>query len=891
MSTDKPSVEGGDGFTSSDPCGFIMGSSSEYRTISMDFTSMADKNQGCVKTDGNFYQAVKSTSSRDSQAYLKKTGKATLTMDLAWSTTSSDQAYIDRTAGAGEGKWHGYAKLTSGVPAGKEWVWFDWTCSGLSAAAAASCTADESSKYWVKTDYDTGKITGYAWNDYLGFIPFSGLTQELPPLEIKTYVDILSSADAEPDDVTATDAPLADGYDYWRISVQFQDTATGEFLTESDISSLTITESETSDSKVYLNQVENSGNAITTSYKNTYTSCGTNTTPCVETESDGSVSFNKYIYSGAPTSNVLGLNDDSDSAIEYYSDRAGCRWIYRDQVEEVDGLTYPKKCPVSTGITFEKDDVFYERANNRNKYEILYVALDVEFNTTVETSMVEWDDSATGGSTFGEVTLAGTSVYAYLPADGSADLSYRPRYQITKFVANYDSDEHQRISDEFEKTMSLKTEATVADTSAAYRAAGGGSKPGYSVYYQMDALSTNSEPTPGDKFLLIDTDVPPSGATSADVEETWRKDTLPKNYASGLYQKNYAIGYGQKASECPGEGSCAPGTNTLSAPTAEQWVCDTASEMRNSGNSCYYTEYLPHIDRHQDPTGMFVIGAINSVLQDDDLETAASANSTALSVLGNADTIKLRNKMYAQVVRYTLGQTAGSGTLDSDMEPTTSSIVELMAGRLLFAQGDVVVTGSSSFSSKTLVVIGGDVFIKGDIEGGRLGIVSFRKSGKGGNVYIRNDAVNLNANLFLDGSVFSYAGTFSSSTDYVSWASDEDRLEALMNQLYFKGSIISRNTVNGAKDDTASSWELGDGNTTTDYDEAREYDLSKLRQFRLCYGINTDGTLDYDTTEACDEGEKLSSYGEENGVYNSLIIEYSPASDLPIFTAESGMFN
>ena len=188
---------------------------------------------------------------------------------------------------------------------------------------------------------------------------------------------------------------------------------------------------------------------------------------------------------------------------------------------------------------------------------------------------------------------------------------------------------------------------------------------------------------------------------------------------------------------------------------------------------------------------------------------------------------------------------------------------------------------------------GGDAFINGDITGTKLGIVTFASGGVGGDVWVRYDVNNLYTNMFLDGSLFSYSGLPSTApATYPTWYSDEVRLEYLQNQLYLKGSLVSRNTVNGADDPDASPsvWPIGDGTTSTGYNEAREYDLNLMRQYRLCYVLDSFGQLTT-ATEECGEGATLSEYGEANpGIYSSFIIEYSPASDLPIFNVESGLF-
>lgn len=903
--TDTP----GDGFDAGDDCGFVMGSADSYGTLTVtgrvNFSVIADTQQGCVDENQYFY----SSSTRESYGrYAYTSGGVTTNyvMDFDYSATSN--VFLELDPSGDYWTWTGAARIVNGtIPSAQRWVDFEWTCADVTCSSGLN-----PEDYYVRTDTRTGVISGYAWNDYVGnFISFNSstdaLVQELPPRSIVTYVDILANETTDgPDDVDYTDAPLADGAAYWRVRVQFLDQTTGQFLDADDIDELYITPVATSDSLVRMNQVENSGDAIETSYMNSYmedldptVDCTSAyetdfTQGCILYESDGSTSFNKFIYSGAPTSNVLGLNDDTDAAIEYPSDRDGCRWIYYSQYAEVD-MAARSPCPPAP-LDDDKADVFYERETDRNKYEIDYVTVNVTFTwEDTEVEMYTYGTAGDGNEAFVTAGLIGDT-WNYYFADGTSDLSYRPRYQINKFVAVYDGSEYTTISDDVaELGMNLKTEAVMSDTSLAYQSVIGAARPNYRVYYQLDADSSGTDMVTGDRYLLMDTDYPSNSPTSGDVEETYRRDDVTSSLPYyTAYNRAYAMAYGQKASylsTCgtPGFSACVTPTNTLSNPTAEQWVCDDATEQTMGEESCYYTEYLPHIDRHQEPESMFVIGAINSIIDADEvLEEISNEEGTVLSTLGTTETINLRNKMYAQGLLYTrmyVG-TASSGSFDSSGEPS-SGLVELMNGRLVFAQGDVTIDGFDG-SDKTLFVLGGDVFINTNIENGRMGIIAFKRDGVGGNVYIDNEVTDLWANFFLDGSLFSYNG-IPPSTVYPTWTSDEERVETLANQLHLKGSLVSRNTVNGA--DGSAPYDLGDGTTTDTFGVAREYDLNLLRQYRMCYGLNADGTLDTSVTEECGDGALLSDYGADNGYYNSFILEYSPAEGLPIFTVESGLFN
>ena len=234
----------GDGFAVGDDCGFVMGIGETYASGTVDFTSVTNRNQGCVDESGYFY----SDSARESYAnyvYLPTGGTSTTyTMDFDWSTNANSNMLVDRTTG----EWpcarglNCNARFTS-TSLSNRYVWFDWDCADISG-----CTAADAARYHVYTDVDTGLVYGYAWSDVFGFISFNDnndnleITQEMPPREITTWVDVLtydedSSTWITPEDADYNTAALADGSDYWKIRVQFEDSVSG-FLTEDDIDTL-----------------------------------------------------------------------------------------------------------------------------------------------------------------------------------------------------------------------------------------------------------------------------------------------------------------------------------------------------------------------------------------------------------------------------------------------------------------------------------------------------------------------------------------------------------------------------------------------------------------------------------------------------------------------------
>ena len=427
----------------------------------------------------------------------------------------------------------------------------------------------------------------------------------------------------------------------------------------------------------------------------------------------------------------------------------------------------------------------------------------------------------------------------------------------------------------------------------------------FAVKYQLDAgTDFERDSAPEDVFLVMD--VVDRNIVNAENNVTFYSEVISIG-ATG-YSTSYPIGYSYTD-----EGGCfdlAAGTvcmdidwnsetaDYIENPTAEIWVCDKAVEQvlerrRGSGQSCYFVGYLPVVDNHADPGGVLFMGTTGEFLglsldESDDIYEG-----------GAEETIKVRNNFYELGTRYTLGVTAGAGTLDlnSTNPVSTGNGVRLMGGNLYYYNGDVVVSEATSFNDATLYVVGGDVYIEGDLgsEDSRLGIIALAQNGVGGNVYVSNTALDTYMNIFADGSVLSYSSTYDSE-GFPTWLNDAYRMAALKNQLYINGSITARMILN--QDDVYSV--LGKytcGGAELSYEQAYECSLENLRQFRLCYELDSTGSPTT-TLELCEADEsELSVYGTayaggslDAEDYPSVIIDYTAPGNLPIF-ASDGIFN
>ncbi|MFH1446001.1 MAG: hypothetical protein ABIG43_01135, partial [Chloroflexota bacterium] len=760
-----------------------------------------------------------------------------------------------------------------------------------------------------------GFLSGYAWNDNIGWIALYGPWQEMPPATLRGEISII----AEPTGVESMDvdslaeAPLADGGQSYRISLKLWDTDEGRYLDSSDLISVEFDSPETDpETLMWLNQVDEVGDPILISPINAnFSGCETLGSlgaflSCID-DSGPNENFNTFVYSGAPTSNMTGLDADKngnlDGEVSFRTDRAGCVGFYYEQPNN-------PACDIGPngsvwGFYYNEwygDDirtrVFQHRSASRNQYILSKIQFEVvHSNSTREIVFTQGGGWKNVGGGFA----------SYEPTWSEGNLKFKPRYLAKDFYAEYPAgggDRYIRVQDPSIPdgySMDLVIVGERQPLSAEYMAnyhMPPGATLSLTSYVQVDEISSGGGSAPR-RYLLIDDNTPLVG----DVIGAWspfraghtRGDLIEGQPVA--YSITIPMGY-EKYCDGGDEPPCAdPSSNTIWEPVAEHWVCDPMTIPMFGDESCYFTGYLPRADRYLDPENALVLGAINSTISLDETLT----NSEDASVIGSKNYTDARNQIYKTVSRLTLGQEPNGITaeLNSNMAPNNpyaGRVLTLMGGQLLYAKGNVNINGSDSFSEKTLVVNGGDVFIWGNITGTKLGIIVLERNGVGGNLYIRPEVTDIWANIFLDGSVYSYKGTSDDKdpvTGYPIWDSVGERWELMKSQLYIYGSIVARNTLGGASDDTAGSWSLGDGTTTTNYVIAKDHDLNKLREFRLCLGMLPGGIINWDDDdpEDCGEGELRSSYLLPDGSQSNapLIIENSPpSSTLPVFN-QSGL--
>lgn len=226
-----------------------------------------------------------------------------------------------------------------------------------------------------------------------------------------------------------------------------------------------------------------------------------------------------------------------------------------------------------------------------------------------------------------------------------------------------------------------------------------------------------------------------------------------------------------------------------------------------------------------------------------------------------------------------------------------SLLPDLFTGKpkVFYFTQDLHISNIDWEGERTFIVKGADVYIDGDIysntPSAKLGIIVLEDLATevGGNVYIDPSVKNIQANIFADGSVFSwYPANGINADGEPIWADEADRFNRLRNQLYIQGSIASQNTIGGAVrpepilgDGTVASASEGQyGATPSGRSQARLYDLNFLRYYGLVFQRDGNGNaVDQQGDSPGDPGYLQLDYVGDGGDL-ILITDGDPAQGL-----------
>lgn len=195
--------------------------------------------------------------------------------------------------------------------------------------------------------------------------------------------------------------------------------------------------------------------------------------------------------------------------------------------------------------------------------------------------------------------------------------------------------------------------------------------------------------------------------------------------------------------------------------------------------------------------------------------------------------------------------TDGDVTFDDDNNSTP------VPEGMTFTDAGTLVSGGYSMTwtdPVTVVVEGGDIYIDENLWGDTpIGLISLDDGSGGGHIYIDKNVTNVKAVMYADHFVTSYDTDDGVDADGQPVFSTTTRADALGNQLYVVGSIVSPEN-NADSVDTDSDSLYSDGEMGT----ASAENFNWMREFKLYPGTTDDGNPeDYDgdgEIEDCSDG-------------------------------------
>lgn len=288
----------------------------------------------------------------------------------------------------------------------------------------------------------------------------------------------------------------------------------------------------------------------------------------------------------------------------------------------------------------------------------------------------------------------------------------------------------------------------------------------------------------------------------------------------------------------------------------------------------YYSNKLPRV---VGSTGVQPVAILRGSVYSVGAVTTTTTQGEVIRSLGDISTNLLRDQVFRNVSGLIAGVVnpgtnpvmlvKGQGLNAGGFEAGMGTILQLLKDKggvpkVYYSTGDIYVgrLGDSNpltwTGERTIVTVGGNIYVDQDLYNAagsprpKLGLIALKDYSAAagthnmqGHVYIHNTVTNVQANIFADGSVFSYYDksqgfhgdgrpVFADVNEY------EDKTRYY--QLFIEGSVASQNTIGGS---TRMPRIDGLGKEVgSDVLRARQYDLNFLKMYTGLINRALDGT-------------------------------------------------
>lgn len=703
------------------------------------------------------------------------------------------------------------------------WVSFYCPAGAGQQNLGIDCSGSYQGGYEVDFDVNTGKFTGFAWGDNMGWIAFDnspkaqmkaevgdpqllGLVYASAPHTaydthawsdnvgwlnfdgVQFYWNLLNPQQAssggvtvqlspDPAIVNKNNAPIANNSDAYQIQVSVKD-QNGQPL---DLSQYQVTATPFWTDTVKKNQTApNAGFTNADCSKNfSNVSTGAVSKPCSSNQfslgGNGTIYVSSAITSVAPTSNMNGLDEDGDGNVDF---------------------SY---------------ETFYSPSN---------IPGPLQSNDLTLKSMNVSVKDMNGTCVVGTGALC-TPILVSV----NSDLKFRPSTEVTQLD---DIDDFDHINITYGNPVQFPMVVTGSGTVSLMSGIDNSNPPidpnviQFTLDHDFNNTLTWNESSPNGMFWNPPLFAPPFLTAGVVVQP----GGAPPQYIAGLY---------------------------------------IYSTVADNNQVSYYSNKLPRV------TGSSAATPV-AVLQGNIYSTGATATTSTVQPirsLGDVSTNVLRDTIFSNVARIVGSATKPTGstiTLVPDNQHrgfqygggdgTVTALLPDAGGvaRVYYVTGDVHLDSANAVSDitwtgdRTIVVTGGNLYIDRNIYNSAsskspLGIIVLRDPNNKaqGHVYVNvgtaaHPVTNIQAHVFADGSVFPYkTGIAIDSTTGEPQFGSLGLFQSAMNccQLLWQGTIASENTVGGAAFNPPI---LGDGTKLSGGSAAEKlraelYDLNFLRQY------------------------------------------------------------
>ena len=296
-------------------------------------------------------------------------------------------------------------------------------------------------------------------------------------------------------------------------------------------------------------------------------------------------------------------------------------------------------------------------------------------------------------------------------------------------------------------------------------------------------------------------------------------------------------------------------------------------QISGASNKTYHKSHLLDLQNNV-LTSQIDIKGLASGEKIYDINKDYSINST-----GNMNFGEISEEIRKNVANITRNETPGNLAIPIEITNWNTGN-QIYNDTVLYYEGngELIIGNGSDFvindDKGSIIVIGGDVYIKsnlvyGETKQGSFGLIVIKdENGKGGNIYVDPAVTNLVGGFYAEGTMLSASDDNNDQkiTDEEIYDGFSTNKTNLVNQLYINGTLISRNTIGGSRQnpveypETYSFASCAENSSTETQKCAERFDLNYMRNFATSGSTVLNGGIRANETSGISDSAFLIKY-------------------------------